>query len=280
MRSLSRAVMEGMESSMPLPYPFKKWEKAGAQFYRGAVSVIGGPPGSGKTITALNIVNQLGVPCLYFSNDSTRYTIVKRVYSMLTGVSPGAASTVLEETPDIAYDALKRWWMVRFDFSSNPNMDEIAMYGEAFREVYGQYPPLTIVDIAMNVEHEGVAEQNYWRLFPALKEIASTQNTAMLVIHHTSEGAKFDYCPPKSALMGKANQLPELIMTQVMRGEEMWYAVVKNRNGKCDETGNTHLRLPVDAAICRIEDQDPGDGLVFHDGTTVPDDMKINKKEW
>lgn len=282
MRSLNRAAMEGMDTSKPLPAPFKKWDKAQAQLYRGAVSVLAGPPGSGKTISALNIVNQLQVPTLYFSNDSTRYTIVKRVYSMMTGVDPGIASSIIEVNPEMAYDALSKWWMVRFDFSSSPDMTEIAMYGDAFREVYGQYPALTVVDIAMNVEHEGVAEQNYWRLFPALKEIASEQNTAMLVVHHTSENAKFDFCPPKSSIMGKANQLPELIVTQVLRNDQMWYSVVKNRNGPSDDTGNTYFTLPVDAGVCRIEDEDPDQGLVYHDGPNVPESMKINPQsgEW
>jgi len=273
--------MEGMESSMPLPFPFKRWEKAGAQFYRGAVSVLAGPPGCGKTISSLNIINQLRVPTLYFSNDSTRYTIVKRAYSMLTGVSPKDASEILEKTPEVAYGPLSKLWMIRWDFSSAPDLEEISMYGEAFREVYGQYPALTVIDIAINVEHEGVAEMNFWRLFPALKDVAKNQNTAMLVIHHTSEGAKYDFCPPKSAIMGKANQLPELIVTQVMRENEIWYSIVKNRNGSSDETGNTYFAMPVDAAVCRIEDADPDDGLVFHDGPSVPDAMKIDKTgEW
>lgn len=268
-----------MESSIPLPPPFKKWDKAGAQLYRGAVSVLAGPPGCGKTITSLNIINQLRVPTLYFSNDSTRYTIVKRAYTMLTGVDPKFASHVLENNPNEAYAPLSKLWMVRWDFSSSPNMEEIAMYGEAFREVYGQYPALTVVDIAINVDHEGVAEMNFWRLFPALKEVASDQNTALLLVHHTSENAKYDHCPPKSAVLGKANQLPELIVTQVMRDGKILYAVVKNRNGASDETGDTHFSLPVDAAVCRIDDEEPDDGLIFHDGPTVPEAMKVDKTQ-
>lgn len=282
MRSLSRALHDGMESSMPLPYPFKKWEKAEAQFYRGAVSVLAGPPGSGKTISALNIVDQLRVPTLYFSNDSTRYTIIKRAFSMLSGYDARKAAEIIEKNPEQAYGPLNQLWMVRWDFSSSPDMEEIAMYGDAFREVYGEYPHLTIIDIAMNVNHEGVAEQNYWRFFPAIKELASAQNTAALVVHHTSENAKYDYCPPKSSVMGKANQLPELIVTQVLKENKMLYSVVKNRNGSSDESGDTHWTMPVDASKCKIEDEDPDEGILFRDGPSVPASMKIDntKGEW
>lgn len=261
---------------MPLPAPFKKFEKVQALFYRGAVSVLGGPPGSGKTISALNIVNNLRVPTLYISNDSTRYTIAKRVYSMLTGVDQSMASMIIESKPEMAAEMFSKWGNVRFDFNSSPGMSEIALHGEAFRELFGEYPPLTVVDILMNVQAEGVLDQNYWRLFPELKDVAKEQNTALLAVHHTSEGAKLNPCPPKSSLMGKANQLPELIMTQVMKDDKMFYAVVKNRNGKADESGETYFTLPVDAARCQIDDEDPDEGLVYRDGTNVPDNLKIN----
>lgn len=268
--------MEGMESSMPLPAPFKKFDKNQALFYRGALSVLAGPPGSGKTISALNIVNQLRVPTLYVSNDSTRYTIAKRAYSMLTGLDPGMSANIIEHSPELASETFHHWNVVRFNFSSAPSVEEIMVNGEAFRELYGEYPHLTVVDILMNVDHEGVSEQNYWRLMPALKEIASEQNTALLGVHHTSESAKFDWCPPKSSIMGKANQLPELIITQRILNERMLYAVVKNRNGPSDETGNTFFDMPVDAGRCQIDDEDPDEGLVYRDGTNVPESMKIN----
>lgn len=261
---------------MPLPPPFQKWGKAQALLYRGAVSVLAGPPGSGKTISALNIVRNLNVPTQYESNDSTRYTIAKRTYSMITGADAALSASIIENRPQQAAVAFSKLNNIRWGFESSPSIEEMAMRGEAFRELYGEYPWLTVVDILMNVDHEGVAEQNYWRLFPALKDIAQAQNTAVLAVHHTSESVKGNPCPPKSAIMGKANQLPELIMTQIIQNEKMFYAVVKNRNGPSDETGATFFTLPVDAGRCIIEDEDPDEGLVFRDGTSTPEPMKIN----
>lgn len=276
MRSLFRAVHEGMESMAPLPAPFYLWGKNEALLYRSAVTVLAGPPGCGKTITALNIVNNLRVPTLYVSNDSNRYTVAKRTYSMITGTDASVSAEIVETRPDLAGKVLTDWDNVRFNFSSSPSVEEIVRHGEAFREAYGEYPPLTVVDILMKVDHPGVAEQIYWNLFSALVDVAKEQNTAILGVHHTSEGAKCNPCPPKSSVMGKANQLPELIVTQVMREEKILYAIVKNRNGSSDETGETFFSIPVNAGQCKIEDVDPDEGLTFRDGPTVPKNMKIN----
>lgn len=273
MRSLSRVVREGMKSSMPLPHWSVKWAKAEALLVRGALTVIAGPPGSGKTITSLNIVNALRLPTVYMSNDSTRYTIAKRSYSMLTGLDPHAAADILENYPDTAAETLSQFSEIRFDFSSDPSVEDILLNGEAFRELYGEYPPLTVVDILMNVEDDGVTEQNYWKLMPKLKDIAVSWNTAMVLIHHTSESAKCEPCPPRSAIMGKANQLPELIVTQNMINGMMCYAVVKNRNGASDESGRVHFTMKVDASICRVWDDE--DDVVFRDGLWVPASEKV-----
>lgn len=250
MRSLGRAVMDGMESLKPLPAPFKVFEAREALLYRGAVTVLAGGPGSMKTITALNFVRTMKVPTLYNSNDSTVYTIISRAFAMLTHQDMHMAKGIIERNPALASKVLSRWGNVRFDFNSKPTIEDIAMQGEAFRTVYGEYPHLTVIDVLMNVDHEGVSEQNYWRLMPELKAIATEWNTAMLAVHHTSESVKGDPCQPMSAIMGKANQLPELILT-THQGN---YAVVKNRNGPSDPSGTKTFKLGVHASQSRMED--------------------------
>lgn len=279
-RSLARAAQESMESSVPLPAWCEKWRRAQALLYRGAISVVAGPPGSGKTITATNIVNNLRVPTLYISNDSTQYTMVKRAVAMLAGVDQIFAADLIESHPEDAAKILEGWDNIRFNFNSNPTIEEIVTSCNAFREIFGEFPHLLVVDILMNVAHEGVSEQNYWRLFPALKDVAGEQNSAVLAIHHSSQGVKGDPCPPSSAIMGKANQLPELIVTQVMQNGKILYAVVKNRNGPMDDSGQTYFDLPVHPGMNQIDDVISEDGVLFHDGPGVPEHDKIHEDEF
>lgn len=269
MRSLARVALEGMSAGVPLPAPYALFHENEAQLYRGEVSVFAGPPGSMKTITALNFVNRIGVPTLYISNDSTQYTVVSRTFSMITGESSRVAEEMIKSQPELVAQVLRRWSKVRFDFRSNPDIERIGMFGEAFRTLYGEYPHLTVVDIAMNIDHDGVGDQNYWKVFPELKDVAGSWNTAMMVIHHTSEGVKGEPCPPRSAIMGKPNQLPALIVTQMGTPTEILYAVVKNRNGGDDASGKTHFSLPVWPGQCRIEDAEIQDDTPFQPGTVA-----------
>lgn len=259
MRSLHRAVRQGMEEVKPLAAPYKAFERAQALLYPGAITLLAGGPGSMKTITALNWVNQLRVPTMYTSNDSTQFTIIDRVYSLLTGQESVNNKATLNGSPEIAASTLRAWEKIQFNFDSKPDIAGMALHSEAFREIHGQYPKLFVLDILMNVDHEGVAEQNYWRLMPELKEMASDMKMALLGVHHTSESAKGEPCPPMSAIMGKANQLPELIITQAPLKNfdgsmSVAYAVVKNRNGPSDPSGKTYFELPVFPSRFKIEE--------------------------
>lgn len=263
--------MDGMESLKPLPAPFKVFEENEALFYRGAVTLLAGGPGSMKTISTMNFVRTMKVPTLYFSNDSTAYTIITRAYAMLTKQDIRIARGQIERDPGSASRVLSLWGNVRFEFNSKPSIEDLAMSGEAFHTLYGEYPHFTVVDVLMNVDHEGVPEQNYWRLMPELKAIASDWNTAMFAVHHTTESVKGEPCQPMSAILGKANQLPELIIT-THQGN---YAVVKNRNGKSDVSGRTTFRLDTFPSQSRMEDaahQEPSMQKVNLFGDEVKDD--------
>lgn len=250
--------------------------------------MIAGPPGSMKTILALNIVKQMGtdVPTLYHSSDSDDFTMASRSLSMLTGETTDDAELMVMAQRKAAYEALRAMEHVRWSFKSSPTFDHMQAEADAFREIKGEYPYHTVIDIMMDIDYDGVGEQNYWGLMAELKVMARDQQTAITVVHHTSESTKGGSPPPRSAIMGKANQLPALILT--LWGDshtgKLDIATVKNRFGPQDAMGKNFFSMKADPSICLIEEatEDSWENvsILFRDGTSVPAEEKINPIDW
>ena len=245
---------------------------------RGSITMVAGPPGSMKTVMTLNAVKNMQVPTMYHSSDSDDFTMASRSLSMLTGTPTEETETWVMAQKQLAYDTLKDMDFVRWSFRSSPTLEHMEREAEAFRELKGEYPHLTVIDIMMDIDYEGAGEQNYWALMAELKDMARDQETAILVVHHTSESAKAGSPPPRSAIMGKANQLPTLILT--LWGDAhagtLDVATVKNRFGPQDAMGKRFFKMSAQPAICLIEEMDQPDPPLFRDGTSVPDDEKLN----
>jgi len=244
------------------------------------MQMIAGPPGSMKTVLMLNIVDAMGpdVPTLYHSSDSDDFTMATRVSSMLTGKSTEESELEIMTHPELAAPTLKQFSHVKWSFHAAPTLDHMWAEAEAFREVHGEYPHHTIIDILMDVDYEGAGEQNYWALMSELKVMVRDQQTALTIVHHTSESAKGGTPPPRSAIMGKANQLPTCIITlwgDAHKGT-LDVAVVKNRFGPQDAMAKKFFRMKADPAICHIEEDDSTEGILFNDGVGVADNQKVD----
>lgn len=280
MKTLARAVKRGLSAGEPLPSPWPIFTQKKITFRRSSIQMIAGPPGSMKTIAALNIVDAMGVdvPTLYHSSDSDDFTMATRVHSMRTGITTDESELLILTDPDMAQKALKEFSHVKWSFHAAPTLEHMWKEAEAFREVHGIYPHHTIIDILMDVDYEGAGEQNYWALMAELKVLARDQQTSLTIVHHTSESAKSGTPPPRSAIMGKANQLPTCILT--LWGDAhagtLDVAVVKNRFGPQDAMAKKFFRMKADPAVCKIEESDEDVDVLFRDGVTVPENMKIN----
>lgn len=253
----------------------------GIKFRRGTLNVIAGPPGSMKTLFLLNMIRNMGqdTPVLYHSSDSDDFTVATRTLAMLTGEDSGEAEIAIMGRSEAAYERLKDFDHVRWSFRSSPTIDSLRNEAEAFCELYGDYPALTVTDILMDIDYDGVTEQNYWGLMPELKDMARDFQTCMVVAHHTSESAKPGSPPPRSAVMGKANQSPALILT--LWGDSvngtLEGAVVKNRFGPQDPEGNLKFKLKANPQVCLIEEEEEEETpLLFRDGPEVPREQKID----
>lgn len=81
--------------------------------------------------------------------------------------------------------------------------------------------------------------------------------------------------------MGKANQLPALILTLWGDSKEgtIDVATVKNRFGPQDPMARTWLTLKADPSICQVRDFAEGEArtnVLFRDGATVPEEKKVD----
>lgn len=278
-KTLHRSVARGVSAGEPLPSPLPIFELNKISFRRGSIQMIAGPPGSMKTVLILNLVRLMGskVPTLYHSSDSDDFTVATRVIAMQTGMSTDEAELMVLTQPALAQAALKDFSFVKWNFHAAPTLDQMYAEADAYREIHGEYPHHTIVDILMDVDYEGASEQNYWALMSEFKVMAREMNTSLTIIHHTSESAKGGSPPPRSAIMGKANQLPTTILTlwgDSMRGT-LDVAVVKNRFGPQSAMADNWFTLKADPGVCFIEEM-PTEDLLFRDGVTVPDNEKID----
>lgn len=278
-KTLHRSVARGVTAGEPLPQPFSIFESKKISWRRGSIQMIAGPPGSMKTVLMMNIVKAMGpkVPTLYHSSDSDDFTMATRAVAMHTGMPTDEAEFLVLTNPKLATAALKDMSYVKWNFHAAPTLELMWNEAEAYREMHGEYPHHTIVDILMDVDYEGAGEQNYWALMSEFKVLAREQNTALTIVHHTSESAKGGAPPPRSAIMGKANQLPTTILTlwgDSMKGT-LDVAVVKNRFGPQDAMGKKFFTMKADPARCSIEEMDEAE-LLFRDGTSVPDDEKVD----
>lgn len=282
MQTLARAVKKGLSAGEPLPSPWPIFDSKKIAIRRSGLHMIAGPPGSMKTLFTLNMVNAMGpkVPTLYHSSDSDDFTMASRAFSMRTGTPGEEAEDLILNNPDAAVEALREMQHVKWSFHAAPTIEHMRNEAEAFYELKGQYPHHTVIDILMDVDFEGASDQNYWGLMSELKVMARDHQTALTVVHHTSESAKAGSPPPRAAIMGKANQLPTLILTLWGDGHAgtLDVAVVKNRFGPGDAMAKKFFRMTATPGVSLVEESDnpePAMEMLFRDGPWVPEDEKV-----
>jgi hypothetical protein len=216
------------------------------------------------------------VPTLYHSSDSDDFTMASRALAMSQNMQTSDAETEVMLQSKLAYESLKDYSHIRWSFMSSPTLDHMWREAEAYRTLKGTYPHHTVIDIMMDIDFEGAGEQNYWGLMSMLKEMAREQETSVTIVHHTSESAKGGSPPPRSAIMGKANQLPTLILTLWgdSRNGTIDVATVKNRFGPQDAMGKNYFTMMADPATCFIDEKEE-QAMIF-DSTKIDDD----KDDW
>jgi predicted ATP-dependent serine protease len=261
MKTLRRSVRKAEVGGEPLPAPFQAFERAGIVLRRAEVTVIAGTPGAGKSSIALHIAARLKQPTLYFSADTNAHTMAMRLISLSGKMTQQDAETILKNNPDRAEAILNHNSHIYWSFESSPTLRDIDEEVSAFETIWGRSPAMIVVDNLMDIALDGHEEFAAMRqIMKELKFLARDTNAAVLVLHHTQEGAQGNPCQPRSALQGKVAQIPAMVLTigQYMLPNQidsyLCVAPVKNRYGRADQTGNTFVELSFDPGSMYLED--------------------------
>lgn len=252
MKSLALSARRAKEDTGGfLPPVFSPFEAAKIRLRTGTATMIAGPPGAMKTGITLYWLLRLNLPTLYFSADAEDFEMVERAAAAISGDSvekvranPGAYADILAEHAG----------NVKLIYDDAPTYDVIELELAAYAEVHGRFPTIVAVDNLMNVTGE---QENEWASMRdsarVIHRVTRITKAAMLVLHHMADDRNDPSTPaPRAKLQGKVGQLPKLIISLAMVGNELRACPVKNRWGPADPTGQTYATVYVDAGRNRF----------------------------
>jgi KaiC/GvpD/RAD55 family RecA-like ATPase len=213
---------------------------------RSEVTLVAGQPGAGKSLWALWLALgyiKAGLRGIYFSADSAELGQAARALAMWVQNLPvSEAEQLLEDEDEWALGIMEQvnslYWSFEDDLTYEAIDDEV----QAFWELWGKAPDFVIVDNLTDVEGQSEDEWGTQRRsMKALTQMARATDSATVVLHHTSEDERVKElpCPPRRAIVGKPSQKPALILTTSDHGPRRPVAVVKNRFGASDKSGQT-----------------------------------------
>jgi replicative DNA helicase len=253
----------------PLPTVFQTFEEYGIIFRRGQLCLICAGPGTGKSALALTQAVRSRVPTLYMSADSDAFTQVSRSFSIHTGLTMNETEKYARGEPVLESTIVKARELneipIRFNFLAAPTLANIERSMEAFDELYGEYPALTVVDNITNVRNgtEDNAENPFGGLEMFLdyaNEMARETQSCVIGLHHVNGPYNDQNKPiPLSGVKGQIGRVPQMILTLFRSGPgTVGVSPVKLRGAKFDASGEWYGELSFDGATMTFKDQDLG----------------------
>ena len=260
MLSLTRAVHAQATKAQPLSSVWPVLDEAGMKFRQSQLILIAGQPNSGKSLMALVYALDSRVDTLYFSADTDPITQMLRTAAHITKQNQSEVEVALDRDPH-AYDPIVREFggHIRWVFDPSPTLDVIELEILAYAEVYGVSPALIVVDNLMNaVAQQGEEWAGIRAIMSQLHEVARLTGSCVLALTHMSEQSDYasNIPAPRRAILGKASQLPAMILSIAMDpiSNELRVAAVKNRFGNHSADGKSYFSLHCNASKVQILD--------------------------
>lgn len=259
MRRLHRAVLQQTAQAPSLPNMFPSLQERQIAIRIGEVSLIAGQPASGKSSLAMALAVRSQVPTLYLSADTHAHTMSMRLIAMLTQTDQNVIETHMATEPLWASEMLRQADHIRWSFDSAPTVQSIEDEIIAHVELYSRAPELVVVDNLTDVVADGDEFGGMRSTMKDFKWLAREYETALLVLHHASEGVQGNPCPPRYSLMGKVSQTPALVLTVAQDDNAGFLAIapVKNRYGPSNPSGTNPTWLRYDPSKMLIQEVEP-----------------------
>lgn len=256
MEDLLRSFRARKNLGTPLPTVFEPLAEKGAHFNRGTYTLVGGAPGRGKSLFAMNLAVDSGVYVLYISPDMNESDTTLRMAAKVSGDSMyDVKQARVNDEFGFYEDIVRNTIGSRLRFTWNaPTLVDIDEEMEAFGMVYGSYPDLLIVDNIKNVYAAPEAQANLTITSDHLKRLSHDKGPATVALHHfTGEYAQGDKAPNMNAIMYQIHHDPEMILGLWGHDSTMIASILKNRDGHADPTGGYGARLTVDFERAEIK---------------------------
>lgn len=252
----------------PIPKVFDAFEEKKIIFRRGQLCLIAAGPGTGKSALVLTLALRSGLPTLYMSPDSDAFTQVSRSLAVMSGLTMdeaqqwarGDGSTRTREKAKVL-DSLP----IRFNYLASPSLDDMERSVQAFEELYGEYPAITVIDNITNVRNG--SEANDADPFGGLEgfldyahEMARNTQSCVFGLHHvTGPYNDADKPIPLSGVKGQVGRVPEMVLTlhKEITGNEtdiLKVSPVKNRGSRTDASGHWYAELEFNGETMQIRD--------------------------
>ena len=262
MLNLLQAVHSTNSSAKPLPDVWESLKSYGMRFRQSQLCLIAGQPNSGKSLMALVYALKSGVPTLYFSADTDPITQMFRTVAALSGIPQQQVETYLDQDSHYFDPMLsEKGSHIKWVFDPSPDIDTIELEVLAYGGVYGMAPALVVIDNLMNcVSVTGEEWSGIRAIMSELHHVARKTGACVLALTHMSEQRDYeaDKPAPRRAILGKASQLPSMILSIAMNPEygELKVAAVKNRFGEHSADGTKYATLLIDPSRVQIADGD------------------------
>lgn len=260
MQSLIRGLNSKSVAGRPLPTVFPSLAARGGNFNMGEVSMLAGQPGAGKSAIALwhahKWVTEHSLRGIYFSADGRKLAVASRIGGMALDVPAAQVKDRLLSGDESFATAFKETEGLEWCFDSEISYESVDLNVNAFEEKWGEPPAFVIVDNLTDVPSDG--DDEYRALRQNMVEfniLAGHTDAHIMVLHHVSEDAKEDPCPPRKAIHGKVSRKPTLVLTTAQaRDGRQPIAIVKTREAEFDKSGRTAVWIGFDGASMRYQD--------------------------